>query len=400
VVLSGTAPGDIAPSVWEDAAMRAEVEIEFDAPPHVREVLSRLGRTEDVRFSPDNRRLALACFELNAIVLADVEITQPPGRPAIRVSDVSMFTSTYLKRPHGVEFVDDERILVANRYGKLVMFRLPERSSTESAAPIPLERPDDLGFELLKSPGSVRIARAADGMIEVVVCDNDRSRVTRHELGDDPLRVTNNEVLVRRLLEFPDGVAVSADHQWVAVSNHHAHVVLVHRWTPALSERSEPACILRGTMYPHGVHFSADGRHLLVADAGRPHVQLYTRPGDEWHGVAYPAASVRAMSDEVYARGRDHESRGPKGLDIDGTGRVLALTYEKRPIALLDLCSVLERSAEPNKDDSGRMTYEIEVLDDARARLDQRTATLLGARSFRVTKPLRTVHAAFTKKRR
>ena len=53
------------------------------APSSVEAVLDRMGRTEDVRFSPDNRRLAIAAFHEHVIVLVDVELARVlPDRPS------------------------------------------------------------------------------------------------------------------------------------------------------------------------------------------------------------------------------------------------------------------------------------------------------------------------------
>lgn len=380
--------------------MRADVEIAFDARAETIAMLSRIGRTEDARFSPDNRRLALVCLDRSSIAVAEVEISTTPGPTQVTFTGVTELRSTSLKTPHGVEFLDDDRILVANRYGRLLAFRLPAPGTKgDDTELVPVELPPEHGFGLLGGPGSVRVVGASDGRLEVLVCDNRRSTVTRHELRKDPLRVVHDEVLLRRLLDFPDGVAVTPDHEWIAVSNHDAHVVFVYRWTPSLSEHSEPECILRGTMYPHGLQFSADGLHLFVADAGSPHVNVYTRTGGEWRGVANPTR-VRAMSDDVFALGRDHESRGPKGLSLDRTGRVLVVTYENRPLALLDACQMLEADALAPDDDSAQLEYEIESIEAAQARLAARTAVLMGSTSFRITKPLRTVYAMVNRKRR
>jgi hypothetical protein len=316
--------------------MRAELTIGFDAPRAVVETLARLGRTEDISFSPDNRRFALVCLDRRSIAIGDVEITLSCGAPAVRVTDLVEHRSSMFKTPHGIDFLDADTILVANRYGRVVALRVPPRGATGIEELLePIELPEGAQFDLVGGPGSIRVLRDPPGPAEVLVCDNRRSTVTHHEVAYHPVRVTRNRVLLRHLLDFPDSVAISSDRQWMAVSNHDAHVVMVYRWAPSLSETSDPDCILRGTMYPHGLRFSPDDEHLIVADAGRPHLTVYRR-GRDWRGVRYPDATVRVMSDDVYARGRDHESRGPKGIAIDNSGRVLAVTYEKQPIKFFD----------------------------------------------------------------
>jgi hypothetical protein len=289
--------------------------------------------------------------------------------------------------------VDDEHLLVANRYGRVEAFHVPRRASIRGTyGPIPLDPMELDSFELLKGPGAVRVVRHVAGQIEALVCDNQRSIVTKHELLLDPLRVNSSHVLLRRFLDFPDGISVTADNEWIAISNHDAHLVLVYRWTPALAEQSEPNAVLRGTISPHGLQFTQDGRHLIVADAGRPYVNVYERHGQAWSGVRYPDAFVRVMSDEIYALGRDHESRGPKGVSIDNSGRVLTVTFEKRPIAFFDLAIALR--ARGDHCESNDLRYELEALEDVGVRLEEVATKLRGSRSFRFTKPFRMLNAA------
>jgi hypothetical protein len=48
--------------------------IEVSASPNVKAVLARLGRTEDVTFSPSGRRLAVAGFGHNTVLILDVAL--------------------------------------------------------------------------------------------------------------------------------------------------------------------------------------------------------------------------------------------------------------------------------------------------------------------------------------
>jgi hypothetical protein len=191
---------------------------------------------------------------------------------------------------------------------------------------------------------------------------------------------------------------VSLDDRWIAISNHDAHVVLVYRRTPSSTPESEPAAVLRGTIYPHGLQFTPDDEHLIVADAGRPYVNVYERRGEAWDGVRYPDGSIRVMSDEIYALGRDHESRGPKGVSTDNSGRVLTVTFEKRPIAFFDLAVALRAHTDRNRTNDVR--YELEALEDVGVRLDDVATRLMGSRSFRLTKPFRMVNSAWKAIRR
>ena len=79
------------------------MEIEYKASDEVREVIASLGRTEDVRFSPSNRRLAIAAFRQNAVAVFDVEIERVGGKPRVTLSRVATCTSPCLNYPHGLD---------------------------------------------------------------------------------------------------------------------------------------------------------------------------------------------------------------------------------------------------------------------------------------------------------
>jgi hypothetical protein len=100
-------------------------EIGYCAPDGVREVVATIGRTEDVRFSPDNRRLALAAFNLNHIAVFDVDVTKKAGVTSVSLTGVVEIASADLQHPHGVDFIDDDTIIVANRTGDACVFEMP-----------------------------------------------------------------------------------------------------------------------------------------------------------------------------------------------------------------------------------------------------------------------------------
>ena len=211
--------------------MSDNLEISLDASQSIRHALHKIGRSEDVSFSPDNRRLALACLDHNSIAIVEVDITSASDRPTVIVTDVAEYSSPCLMTPHGVDFLDDETVLVANRKGDVVALQLPSSASAGDGELTPIGPLPGSKFELLSQPGSVAIVRGAGAAVEVLICDNRADTVTTHVLEEDPLRVTSSGILLRRLLDFPDSVAISDDKNWIAISNHDAHVVMVYRRT-------------------------------------------------------------------------------------------------------------------------------------------------------------------------
>ena len=119
-------------------------EIAFEAPAHVHDALGALARTEDVRLSPSGRRLAIAGFANGRIAIAEVEITRTAAGPEVAVTAVEHVESPAFQDPHGVDFVDEDVLVVANRGGGVAVLRLVPG-----------------GADLLATTGPVRTTRRA-----------------------------------------------------------------------------------------------------------------------------------------------------------------------------------------------------------------------------------------------
>lgn len=110
-------------------------EVSIVAADHVVEALSKLGRTEDVRFSPDFRRMAVAGYGRSTCMLLDVDIRPTAARPELHITDFVELHSDDLNEPHGFDFPNDDTLVVANRSGLVVLFRLPKRIAGERHNP-------------------------------------------------------------------------------------------------------------------------------------------------------------------------------------------------------------------------------------------------------------------------
>lgn len=372
------------------------LEIELDAPPAVRDALAGLGRTEDVRFAPGARRLAFACYGDERIALADVEIDVSSSRPRVAVTRLEQLGASGLREAHGIDFADEDTVVVGQRAGGVSVFRLPPTGAPGRLTPIGSA---DSGVDgLLDSPGSVAVRSLGDGRHEVLACNNWTSTITRHTL-DSGGAVTGGEIAARKWLDLPDGLAVSGDGRWLAVSNHNTHSVLVYAY-PTLSEGSDPVGVLRGALYPHGLRFGPDDRTLLVADAGAPYVHVFGAPGTGWSGVGYPTTTIRVMDDDTFARGhRNPQEGGPKGIDVDPRTSVLAVTSECQPLAFFDLGAALDRGRTDGAAEA-LVRYELHVLaeteqtkaDAAEARAQ--LTTLYRTKVWRLTAPARRAYGA------
>jgi hypothetical protein len=392
----------------------ADREIAWTAPQGVRDILDSLGRTEDVRFSPSNRRLAVAGFNRSRIVVLDIEITRSIARTSIAVTRAVELASSALKLPHGVDFIDENRLAVADRACGLAVFAVPDggpEAQSYEATPIQTLAPN--ATSLLNVPGSLCVGRDESGHEEILVCNNDGSDITRHRIASHTDGAINShEIVLRKWLSTPDGVSVSRDRRWLAVSNHGSHSVMLYKYGPSLKVDSPPDGILRGVYYPHGVRFSADGRHLFVADAGAPYVNLFTQSDDEWQGVHHSVARIRVMDESLFARGNVNATEGgPKGIDIDACQNVLAAASVHRSLVFFDLPAILsDMDVAPSKrlrqePHALEIEYELFIAkgrreSEAKSREMSVLLTYMNhSKSWQWTAPLRRLHSLLQRDR-
>lgn len=352
------------------------------AEPAICPTLAGIGRVEDVCFSPDGRRLALAAFARHRIVLCDLE--PAPGQDgAPRVVRMRELWADSLKLPHGVHFVDERTLVVANIGGTCALYVLPEGEGTELAEQTALPHAE---------PGCVRLAGRGTADAALLVCGSRNHALVRY-----PLQAGNSpgapQTLLHRWLDLPDGVALSRDRQWLALSNHGAHSVLLYRYAQCGTE-VDPVGLLRGVRYPHGLVFSADGRHLFVADAGAPFLRIYAADAEgDWTGVRHPVRSLRVIDERTFAAGHSvPQEGGCKGVDLHPDGRWLALAAVLQPLLLLDVQQLLAEgpaAAPPAHQD---VPYELHVLAQQERR---RLRTLADSWSWRITAPLRRIRRWF-----
>ena len=317
-----------------------------------------LGRTEDVMFSPGGALVAIVGHLANEILLLKVAIT-PQAGAAVRI-DLSApvrLASASMSYPHGVCWLTDDVIVVANRQGTACAFRLPPSmpQGLVDLEPAFIFGADDTSH--VHTPGSVSTRQLAPNCWEVILCNNYAHQVSQHLIELHPsVRHVADSLLVQRGLEIPDGVAQSADGHWIAVSNHNEHAVRIYRNRPHLGPDSDPDALLVGVNFPHGLRFTPCGRHLVVADAGLPFVHVFDAADGNWSGTYSAPRSFKVVDDAAYWRGRHNpQEGGPKGIDFVPGHPILIVTNHEQPLAFFDLSAFLTPAvplASPTGDDS------------------------------------------------
>ena len=393
------------------------MEIAFDAGEAVRGALARIGRTEDVRFSPDERRLALVGLEANRLLVLDVE-TGPP----VSLTGFVEIESDALRSPHGVEWLDSQVLAVANRGGSVALFELPARRPRSTRTRLePLRTIGADAGDLVGTPGSLSAIPIGLDFVELLVCNNYLHHVSRHLLDRrNGYAMLAADLLLDGGLELPDGVAHGPGGRWIAVSNHDRHNVLLYRNDVPPGQADTPAGTLSGIAFPHGLRFTANGTALIVADAGAPFVRLFRSGDGDWSGERLPSASIRVLADETFARGHNNpQEGGPKGIDATRDARLMVATCERQPLAFFDLAAMLDEAgatampeAEATIEDEAERARAalLRYFAAAEARVGRATEAIrrssereirlmANSRSWRLTAPLRRLKDAVNRVR-
>jgi hypothetical protein len=358
----------------------------------VQEVVAALGRTEDVRFSPGLQRLAVAAYTSNRVVVFDIRIESSQGKTEVALTGGVDLSSPAVHGLHGLAFIDDDTIVVTSRERDVAIFSLPPgEPHVPSSEVLPLAT-----WTGDRGASTVSVSPIEKDLYEVLICDNAAHSVTRHVVERHAVSVRrSSELLLRKHLSIPDGVSVSPDRRWMAVSNHGTHNVLMYERASRSFPDADPDGILRRVYYPHGLCFSPDGDYLFVADAGAPYVHVYARHPDDWRGVRYPIASARVMDDALFRQGHSNpQEGGPKGLDI--AADVIVLTSEYQPLAFFHAPTLLHHarhSASHSESTALDIDYELRVMQTARSAAAEANA-LRNSRSWRMMAPLRRLRAA------
>lgn len=297
-------------------------------------------RSEDIRFSPSGRTLAVVATH-GLIYLFDVDTQTRP----IRVRRHVELRSPSLAVPHGIDFLSEDEVVVANRGGWLTFYRLPPRRAWKegiSIAPF-----HEMGSDWFGPKGATRVVkgrtvRCGPGSVRVsgphlFVCCNNQSTVTAHPftLRHGRVETGPGTLFAQAGLDVPDGLSPSRDGRWLAVGDHEYRRLTVYR----RAANPVPSCELRdpGLSHPHGLCFDPTGRALYVADAGEAQLHVFVTPDNWATSMDHSTFQVAAVEPEAFHKTKESVEAhyralegGIKGVDVDATGRILATTCQNQ----------------------------------------------------------------------
>ena len=320
--------------------------LEFQPSVAVAERLRLLGQTEDVKLSPDQRRLAIVGLTEHKILVIDVTPVHRDGSCVMTSEACVEITCDAFVMPHGLDWIDDHTLIVANRERGLVVIAVPPCDpQAHSVRAEPLLDMVSSDSSHIQTPGAVAVVRVGGDLFDVLSCNYSSQCVARHRLQrKECFEVVEHDTFLDADFQIPDGVTMSEDGSLVAISNHCAKRVDIFADQHERDPHQRAICSLKVHGYPHGVRFAAGDRLLLTADAGRPYVHVFRRGAGGWGGISKPTVSIRVIDEKAFRLGhRNDEEGGPKGLDVSGDGTFFVVSCEAVPIAFFAFADTAAR---------------------------------------------------------
>ena len=275
----------------------------------------------------------------------------------IKLTNHTEVSSDDFNHPHGIDFLGNEHFVVANRKGELTFFKLPENFfnlkdlKLSSIGTAEERKIFGVVSGKISSPGNVACYELDKNCYRVLVCNNYQDNVVSFKVDiSNVIKIKNEGSLIKRGLHLPDGVAVSPDKKWVAVSCHDSLRVAVYRLSPFLNNYTPPSGILRNIVCPHGVRFSADGKKIFVADGGSQFLHVFESIDGRWNEVLDAVNTIKLVNNDVFMNSRldplnriNPEEGGLKGIDFSNNDEILVTTAEDKVLRFFSTKEIMKR---------------------------------------------------------
>ena len=325
--------------------MKKIISIDLDIPDSIKTALNKLGKTEDLSFSPDHRKLALVGYLFNRILLLDIKVSKKKDKRQIVISNYLEICSSSFKNPHGVAWINNKTIVVANRMGGAFLLALPSKSKAKDQNRVWLTPFRTLPPLTPKNTSADCVTAHAigKGFYEILLCSNNGHYISSHLINTkQDFHVESSCILLKHKINVPDGVALSDNRAWIAISNHHSHTVFIYKNLKSLNPDTPPDAILHGLHFPHGIKFVEDTHFLFVSDAGGPFVYCYYSKTGEWSGHYQPVSKFRVMHHETFLKGHvNPQEGGVKGVAFFKNSYIMAVTCQEERLTFFDLSTIV-----------------------------------------------------------
>lgn len=269
--------------------------------------VSKIGRVESVKLSPNLKKIAYASFDLNKIIIFDIKII----KKNIYFEEVVFVDCDFFNEPHDFSWIDNKTIIVANRSGAAILFDVPKKSQNI--------KPKLIIHEAEKSNAVCFIKE--DSKIKLFFC-NVYHEIIQVDI-DEKLEKIFKKIKLKNDLKVPDGLAINLSKNQIAIANALKNNIIIY------DINKHDSFELHGSQRPHGLSFVLD-RFLLSSGGGDQFINVWDL---EQKKIIF---KIKALEKNQYLlRGNDFEG-GIKGIFYSSELNLLFLTCPNAPFLIFD----------------------------------------------------------------
>jgi WD40 repeat protein len=265
--------------------------------------VSKIGRVEAVKTSPDGKKLAYASFDLNQIIIFNFKFIER----SIIIDDC-VFLECDLCDPHDLAWIDNSTIVVANRSGPAVIFEVPQNSKKIS----PIIKIED---EMANKTNAVTVCHTKKGF-NLFFCSV-FNYVSCFFFNEDFI-MQDKKIFFNKDLKVPDGIAIDNSKSKIAITSALNNKIIV-----CDLKNPDENFVELNSERPHGVDFIGDNI-LISTGGGDPYLNF-------WKIDKKTKFKVLALSKKQFKlRGSDLEG-GIKGLNFCNNSKIIFATCPNAP---------------------------------------------------------------------
>lgn len=267
--------------------------------------ISLIGRSESVKASPSGQKLAYSSFDLNEVIIFDYIVDYN----GIRIQRNIRF-GTGLKSPHGLAWIDEHTIVVANRGGPAVVFNISDSTCNYIRSIEEMSKSNDVTVSV--GPQNVKL----------YFCKTN-NKIDYCDLNDDWSVSVHGSLAALSDLQVPDGIALSPSGKILAITSALDDRIVIY------DIKKQTHHTIGNTDRPHSVCFLTED--LILTTGGNDHSVVCWSTAN--NHLIY---KFRILNKQQFSLRYSDTEGGVKGICSCPRNRIIFLTCPNAPFLAVD----------------------------------------------------------------
>lgn len=267
--------------------------------------ISIIGRSESVKVSPSGNKIAYSSFDLNEVIIFDYVVDYE----GIQIQRNMRF-GTGLNSPHGLAWINEHTIVVANRDGPAVVFNVSDNACNYIIDIKEMSKSNDVTVSV--SPQNIRL----------YFCKTN-NRIDYCDLNNNWNASFCGSLNTLVDLQVPDGIALSPSGKILAITSALDNRIVIY------NIENQTHHTLGNTDRPHSVCFVTD--ELILTTGGNDPCVVCWNMSDN-----HLACKLRILNKRQFSLRYNDTEGGVKGICSCPRNRIIFLTCPNAPFLAVD----------------------------------------------------------------